>query len=130
MDKYGVLIAVCDTGSMVELINPQKLPTDHTQNANGLQRKRITRRLALIFHAHRCTAKDKSSVKNCGTIQAAVSTLHVVFFIRNKVKNKLVVFLIFSKIFYGFLIKKNKDGFCFLEFVNLSFLICIILQIS
>ena len=88
---------------MVELINPQKLPTDHTQDANGLhchqkedqrlhrnqgpndhERKLITRRLALIFHAHRCISKDKSSVKNFRTVQTAVSTYSILIEIFNK----------------------------------------------
>ena len=42
---------------------------------NKYHETRITQHLAQIFHSHRCLSKDKGSVKNCGTVQTAVSTL-------------------------------------------------------
>ena len=42
---------------------------------NKDREKRITQHLALLFHSHRCISKDKGSVKNCGIVQTAVSTL-------------------------------------------------------
>ena len=55
-----------------------------TSNENDHEgRKRITQRLALIFHSHRCLSQDESSVKNFGTAQTAVSTLSFLGFLTN-----------------------------------------------
>ena len=46
--------------------------------------------------------------------------IHAVFFIRNSVKNELVMFLVFIEIYYGFcfLVKQKNDSLCFLKIDN------------
>ena len=55
-------------------INGLSRPMKTTNSIDHEGRKRITQRLALIFHSHRCISEDESSVKNFGTVQTAVST--------------------------------------------------------
>ena len=62
-------------------INGLSRPIKTSNNNDHEGRKRITQRLALIFHSHRCISKDESSVKNFGTVQTAVSILSLLGFL-------------------------------------------------
>ena len=62
----------------------------------GLDIKEIAYKRRYFCHISKCYYSEKS-------LSLSFICVHAVFFIRNKVKNKLVVFLIFSQIYYGFI---------------------------
>ena len=56
------------------LRRPMKSPNNEDREKKQLSILRLGQHLELLCHAHQCTYRDISSVKNCGAAQTAVST--------------------------------------------------------